>query len=457
MTFDSEQISELLLSDNLHFRKIAFKIIIDDFNICSNLFFSILLSDCVEKDLIQYAYRRFPSLSGGYDKAGVFIPSNKYLYFSKYANEHALFLEKLKEYFCQETCIEKQRKLIINLSKYFEGLRSDLSYLFPQYKDTKNQPTGGNRQLMIFITGKCNLNCLYCFSNELEHSEISLTDLEEILEWAKLNQVAQISLCGGEPTLHNHFDEILLLIKKYRFKTYFASNFTIDCTSLQNFNENVIDMIYIHITDQTLENSHLRHQLLKNIEYAKKRKIELVCRTNIADKNPQIAKWFQFLQETTISTLNIALTFPTRKANNKYVDIHSIEQYYFVIEEIIRKSKEQNVNLSFAKPIPLCIFDEQTSSYLLASRNFHSLCSVNEQNCTRNLCVNIQKEFYACLGVTSSSLKFRKNRTWQELENFCTSIIQPLLMKPLWKKCLDCFFFDRKLCQGACLSYKTVL
>jgi organic radical activating enzyme len=455
MTFDSEQIRELLESDNLYFRKIAAKTMVDDFDIHSNLFFDLLSADAACEDLTHFAQQRFPSLVGGFDKADAFIPSKRYLYFSKYAEEHALFLKKLQEYFCRETCMGKQRKLITGLFNHFEGLKSDLSCLFPQYRNSDNMETA-ERQLMIFITGKCNLSCPYCFSSELQPSEISMTDLEEILQWASHNQIVRISLCGGEPSSHSRFDEILLSIAKQGLKTYFASNFTIDCSVLKNFNAGVIEKIYIHIADQSLENLHLMNQLLKNVEYAKKEKIELVCRTNIADTNPPITKWFRFMQKTAIRTLNIALTFPTPKTNNKYVDICSFEQYSSVIEEIIDKSRERHIDLSFAKPIPLCIFEEQTNRHLMASENFYPLCNVNEQCCTRNLCINVQKEFHACLGVTSSSLKFRKNIEWHEIENFCTAVIHPLLIKPLWNKCADCFLFDRKLCQGACLSYKSI-
>jgi organic radical activating enzyme len=456
MTFDSEQISELFQSDNLHFRKIASKTVIDHFDAHSRLFFDILSSNAAGEDLIRCARQRFPSLGGGFDKTGVFIPSKKYLVFAKYAAEHALFLEKLQDYCCRETGTEKQEKLVANLCRYFEGLRSDLSGLFPRYRMPDNTTNGAGRQLMIFITGKCNLSCPYCFSNELQPAEMPLADLEEILQWASNNHVERISLCGGEPTSHSHFDEILRLIKKQGFTTYFASNFTIDCTALKNFNANVVDKIYIHITGPSLENPHLKTQLLKNIAYAKKANIALACRANIADKNPPSEKWFQFLQATAIRTLNIALTFPTPRASNKYVDTHSFEQYRSIIEKIIKKSKEQHIDLSFAKPVPLCIFKEQMRYYLMMLENFYPLCNVNEQNCTRNLCINAQKEFHACMGVTSSSLKFRKDMEWQEVESFCTAVIHPLLTKPLWRKCIGCFLFDRKLCQGACLSYKAI-
>lgn len=456
MTFDSEQISELLNSDNLHFCKIASKTIIDEFEVHSRLFFTTLLNRANCEDLVQYAFQRFPSLNEGFEKPNLFLFSKNYQYFSEYANDYVLFLSKLQEYFIIEIDEDKRKKLINRLTSFFDGLSTDLCHLYPQYYALCKRKDIIERQLMIFITGKCNLNCPYCFSIESQYNEMSISDFNEILQWAKTNQFKKISLCGGEPTSHSHFDGILQLIYKYGFKTYFASNFTIDCTLLENFNTNVIEKIYIHLTNHSLENPYLKNQLFKNIEYAKKAKIALACRTNIANENPPIAAWFQFLQETNIQTLNIALTFPTLKANNQFVDIYSFGKYRSVIVQIINKAKEQNIDLSFAKPVPMCIFDEAMSHYLLTVKNFQPLCNVSEQNCTRNFCITPQKEVHACLGVTSRSLKFRENMKWTEIENFCTNIIQPLLSKPLWTKCNDCFLFDRKLCQGACLSYKII-
>ncbi|MDR1274355.1 MAG: radical SAM protein [Odoribacteraceae bacterium] len=455
MTFDAEQISELFRSDDWYFRQIAAKTLVDEFDAHAHLFFD-LLSTTASEELTRHARGRFPSLAGGFAEAGVFVPSRRYAYFSKYAEEHALFLEKLQAYLRRETRAVRRRQLAANLFNHFEGLRDDLSRLFPRPRDPGDARNEAGRQLMIFITGKCNLHCPYCFSGEIQPSEMSLADLEEILRWASRNQVARVSLCGGEPTSHARFDEILSSIAGQGFKTYFASNFTVDCTGFKNFNAGVIEKIYVHVADQTLDNPRLMTRLLTNVERAREEGIALTCRTNIADPNPPVAKWFQFMQQTAIQALNIALTFPAAGANNKHVDLDSFQRYRPVIEAIIDASRERRVDLSFAKPVPPCIFGEQTSRYLLASGNFNPLCAVNEHHCTRNLCVNAQKEFHACLGVTSSSLKFRAGMEWEEVERFCTSVIRPLLTKPLWDKCAACFLFDRKLCQGACLSYKTV-
>jgi organic radical activating enzyme len=281
-----------------------------------------------------------------------------------------------------------------------------------------------------------------------------LSDFEEILQWAASNQIMRISLCGGEPTLHSHFDKILSLITNYGFKTYFASNFTIDCTSWQNFNAKVIDKIFIHLADKTIENLELKNCLYKNISHAKKQGIALIYRTNIANKTPEIDEWFRIIEETDLHQLNIALTFPDRQLKNQFIDLSIFEEYAEVLWKIIDKSDKSNIILSFAKPTPLCIFNEQMQRYLLSRLDFHPTCGVHYQNHTNNVCISTDMNIHPCLGVTAKSLKFRKNISWQEVENLCIQTLKPLINRPLFDKCHECFLFDRKLCQGSCLSYK---
>jgi organic radical activating enzyme len=448
MNFNNDQISELLKSDNLHFRKIACKTIVDNFEIYSDLFFdSVLFSECEELD--ELVVQRFVSLQSGFAAADAFDSDIKFQYFQNYAAEHALFLNKLETYCQKISDKEKINQFKINLLNLFKGLKPDLADVAEFDKETRSE-----RQLMIFITGKCNLSCTYCFSDSLQSKEMSLSDFEDILQWARKNEVKRISLCGGEPTSHSKFNEILWLLQKQDFTTYFASNFTVDCTNVENFNAKIIDKIFIHLTEQVLENDWLKERMLANIEHAKKEQIELVFRTNIANEKPKIAEWFDVMEQTHISALNIALTFPAKSGKNQYVDIHSFQKFVPILTGIIEKAKQKNITLSFAKPVPLCLFDEQTNRYLLAFQNFSPLCSVYEENFTHNVCITPQKEINACLGVTSASLKFTENLAWREVENFCTAVIQPLFSKPLFDRCGECFLSTRKLCQGACLSYK---
>jgi hypothetical protein len=45
---------------------------------------------------------------------------------------------------------------------------------------------------------------------------------------------------------------------------------------------------------------------------------------------------------------------------------------------------------------------------------------------------------------------------WKDLSEYCTAEIMPLLDKPLFEHCPDCFLYERRICQGACLSHKNI-
>ena len=68
--------------------------------------------------------------------------------------------------------------------------------------------TSYEKSLLLFITGKCNLQCANCFSaSSRGNQEMTVTQVVEI---AKANpSFKKIDLMGGEPLLHPHISEII--------------------------------------------------------------------------------------------------------------------------------------------------------------------------------------------------------------------------------------------------------
>jgi len=68
-------------------------------------------------------------------------------------------------------------------------------------------------RINILITSSCNLNCPYCFAKTVkeDNSIIKFMPVEEfdsILNWCRNLNIKEVSILGGEPTIHPNFNQI---------------------------------------------------------------------------------------------------------------------------------------------------------------------------------------------------------------------------------------------------------
>jgi len=84
-----------------------------------------------------------------------------------------------------------------------------LHILFDEVKVPKEEAMNrGPRHLSLMLTRRCNLNCPFCYVEKTE-KEAPLAFLIRICNVAKELQVLDITLGGGEPTLHSSFAEFV--------------------------------------------------------------------------------------------------------------------------------------------------------------------------------------------------------------------------------------------------------
>ncbi|WP_455369858.1 radical SAM protein [[Eubacterium] cellulosolvens] len=80
----------------------------------------------------------------------------------------------------------------------------------------------------IFITSKCNLECVHCFSRKdnVERS-LSLDELKSIFDQLEDVGVFEVRINGGETFLHPNIDEIITILKEKRFRKVILTNGTL--------------------------------------------------------------------------------------------------------------------------------------------------------------------------------------------------------------------------------------
>ncbi len=66
--------------------------------------------------------------------------------------------------------------------------------------------------LDIYITGKCNFRCPYCFGEETKNDDISIQLFNKVLDFCSHYNIT-LGLTGGEPLLHKNFRELVTLSK----------------------------------------------------------------------------------------------------------------------------------------------------------------------------------------------------------------------------------------------------
>lgn len=256
-------------------REVAAAEIVRNFADNATLFF-----DFIDKsvELCSIAKREMPFLRKGFATNIKSNDEKSYEWFDWIFNSYKVFFNELDEYLSNN----KQNKvqLLQTISSEFLGIKEEIYLRYGV--SSPNVEEDNNRQLMIFVTGRCNLHCKYCFSDNIEQTSVGIKELTEMIEWAKINLVKTITPCGGEPLLYAHFQSFLNLIVEYGMTTYFASNFTIDISKFVNFNRNIIRVIYVHLTDEIFINEQLKSIVVRNIEISKARGIELVARANIS-------------------------------------------------------------------------------------------------------------------------------------------------------------------------------
>jgi len=446
-----DEIIFLWLQPDKQLRRVAIQMVIThlpaSWDICLDM-----LKDCSNeqlRELIGPLRAAMPFLRTGFQTATVHSGSQYVLFRSLHHAYYSLLNALLNR---------KDSALIQTCYQFFDGIRPDIRYLFPNINCTDcqradEQPITGH-QLMIFVTGICNLHCSYCFSNNLDHHSISAEDLRRIFAWATKNGCTMITPCGGEPLLYPHINLFLDLVAKYGLTTYFATNATIPLLRFKKEQLDVIDLLIMHITKSLWRNPEYMRIFCENIELAQQQGIDIIARCNITSPGLDIMPWFELIDRYQLKRMNIALAIPSSLHNNRFVSTKYFTDYVPVIRQCIERCQVRGINLSFAKPIPPCAFDEATAAWLLHYDNFAPMCNIYEDHGTRNICLSPDLKFSPCLGVPTPSIDFNEQLTWNDLINTMGNEVAGALQKPLFERCQGCFLFDRKLCQGTCLSYK---
>lgn len=88
--------------------------------------------------------------------------------------------------------------------------------------------TKTDKNLTLWVTHECNLNCVFCRDSENKPTKgyMTMEEVEKSLIHAKEKGITTVLIGGGEPTLHPNVIEIAKRCKRKGFFTVITTNYT---------------------------------------------------------------------------------------------------------------------------------------------------------------------------------------------------------------------------------------
>ncbi len=133
----------------------------------------------------------------------------------------------------------------------------------------------------VFITSRCNLKCVHCFSGGEENGkdELSATALASLFTELETMGVFEVRINGGEPFLHAEIGTILMDLKKRRLRTVILTNGTL----LNAENVRLLKESRVIPTVSLDDSVAAEHDRFRGVEGAFERTVEGLKRLKQAD------------------------------------------------------------------------------------------------------------------------------------------------------------------------------
>lgn len=306
----------------------------------------------------------------------------------------------------------------------------------------------------IAITNYCNLSCPYCFANEfiLENKEeISISQLNTILEFLKKAPPPRIGIIGGEPTLHPKIDVVISTIKEF-VKTYNGkiALFTngIQLNKIFSLIDNTTDIL-INLNEPEVIGDYNWKKIQQNLTYLamidKIRYVKFGINLYLDIKNLEYI--FVTAKQFKQNTIRCSCVAPTCQYKNisKY-DYYNRMKPIFL--QFCNLAKQYNIQLALdCNHIPKCYFtDEEYNTIKGVILNDTSICVP---------VVDITPSFYgsSCFGSYDLIDLHQFENLLEAIKYFKEQKMNVLMEKNDAYPCTNCDRFQEKKCQGGCLAF----
>jgi len=309
----------------------------------------------------------------------------------------------------------------------------------------------------IALTYFCNQKCSYCFgmdamvsSKNAEAKEMTLDNLNNIMEFMKKSGVSEFNMIGGEPTLHSKFEKVYDKISDNGFPIRIFSNGVIDKERVDFLKKkyNLVDIL-LNIRHPAEYSEHD----WKKIEYTLHKlnnRITLSFRIYRMDFDPVFL--FDLIDEYKLNRLiNWAIACPSLISNNDYIRLEEHTKAVEMMVKFSRISKKRHIRWYSDYGFILCAFSNWKLEALKQNVGF-----VPATNCRPAIEVAPDLRVFRCFGLAPKSKPHLKLTDFKDLaaaEKYFFTKSLPFKRLGGIDKCFKCKHIISGLCGGGCMVH----
>ncbi|MFX0183634.1 MAG: radical SAM protein [Candidatus Hodarchaeota archaeon] len=315
----------------------------------------------------------------------------------------------------------------------------------------------------ILITMRCNRACNYCFAREKIYSyankncqlDITIPNLDKVLNFLANNNCNIIQLAGGEPTIHSKFDEILIKTLKQGFHVNILSNslWTKDNNNLFssvpptkiNFLLNIDHPdTYSSSNWARIENNLSCLQGIHNVTLS----------FNIFERTPKADYIFDLVSKYNFTNLRLSFSMPVVFGGsiNRSLPIEDYKYLAPFVEDFISEADNLGASVKMDNTVPICMFSkDQLADFLL-----NGVLDLNN-NFTCRPAIDIGPDLlvWRCFGTSGLfNRKLDEFNSLFDIYEYFERVFKPYRFEVLpMDECYECGYAKDEICQGGCHGY----
>ncbi len=315
-------------------------------------------------------------------------------------------------------------------------------------------------QVSINLRDSGPMSCFHCTNRK---KDTSAPDLQ--INWEKFEDILNITASEKEKKTLNlsGLENLLPHCLNYLSETA-RFNLQTTITSTAQFHENIwsqiirfedLKKIVIQLfEDRNLKSEQQIRQITQNILKATTCSKQIVLRYDVSFTENEswdfLNKYIDIVQYPVIS-LSASLS-----RCNKVKSEQTIKTYADYLLSIVKHLKSRyefrRHKIIISNPIPLCLFDNESSKYLLRNTHLNNICNLDRNDFTSHFNLNPDGTYSPCEALTKDTYRFKEYSGADNLPGNYYSTLNNLIQRPVFDICRNCPLHEEGFCQGDCFS-----